>query len=75
MQTIHFYTGEIEGSNNKDFSCYIEARTACEAENKLLTYYEENLMSSMGEIESIGVYDITANEYYGMRKNSKYSFI
>ena len=75
MRTVYFYYGEVIGSNNKTFNCYIEAKSACEAENKLMSYYDNHLMSTMGEMESVSIYDVNAEEYYKEQKMNRYIFI
>jgi len=74
MQNIHFYLGEVKGSED-EYSFYIEAKTATEAENKLISYYDNYLMSTSGEMTSISIVEVEAAEYYGKLKIDKYSFI
>ena len=50
-----FYIGEITGSTNKIFSCYIIAKSDLEAENKLIQYFDNHLMRSHGDIEKINI--------------------
>lgn len=75
MKTIHFYFGEIKGSADKYYSCYIEAFDELKAENKLLAYCEENLMSTIGEVESVSISEVDAVEYYGRKKAGRWPFI
>ena len=66
---FQFFRGEIEGSIITDnFTCYIMARSALEAENKLIEYYETNLIREYGEMMFINVVSIDASEYYGFKK-------
>jgi hypothetical protein len=75
MSNVHFYSGEICGSTGDWFDCYIEANSSCEAENKLLSYYENNLMPELGEMTSINIIDIEPEVYFKNKKTNEYVFI
>ena len=76
-----FYKCEIIGSvSDKIFSCYTEVyynendskskyEADLKAENKLISYFDENLSMTLGEIESISIINIKPEEYYGMKKS------
>ena len=72
-----FYVGEISGSINPDkiFTCYIIAKSNLDAENKLVQYFDNNLMSTMGEIVKISIINIETEEYYGSKKSRTSIFI
>ena len=69
-----YFVGEIRGTimtNNLNF--YIKEKDDISAENKLLEYYENELMRTIGELASITIYEISSSEYYGrMKYNYKY---
>ena len=75
MKTVHFYFGEVKGSNDKYYSCYIEALDEFKAENKLLAYCEENLMTTIGEVESVSISEVDSNEYYLRKQSNRWPFI
>ena len=75
MNKIHFYFGEVKGSADKYYSCYIKAVDELKAENKLLAYCEENLMTTIGEVESISINEVDAVEYYGRQRGGRWPFI
>lgn len=82
-----FYRCEIKGSVEESvFICYAEAwynhnynkfkaDADMEVENKAYNYFDGQLASTYGEIESISIIDITAEEYYGMKKIKSIVFL
>ena len=68
MDKIHFYRGRIEGTLDS-LRYYIAARSAVEAENKMLRDFDNNptLNSFVGEVIELAVFRIFPEEYYGLK--------
>lgn len=82
----NFYKCEIIGSiSNEIFTCYLAEKdieenndktfSILKAENKAIQYFDNELSRTFGDLESISIVIISAEEYYGAKKSISAIFI